>query len=41
MLILLFIIIIGMPLIKENIENQNYIDECRRRGEKHIGQILD
>ena len=34
MFIILFILIIGIPLIKENIENQNYRDECRRRGEK-------
>ena len=34
MFIILFIIIIGIPLIKEEIGNQQYRDECRRRGEK-------
>ena len=32
MFIILFILIIGIPLLKEEIENQNYRDECRRRG---------
>ena len=32
MWIVLFIIFIGIPLIKEEIENQSYRDECRRRG---------
>lgn len=34
MFIILFILIIGIPLIKESIENQNYRDECKRRGDK-------
>ena len=34
MFIILFILIIGIPLIKEAIGNQNYRDECRRRGDK-------
>ena len=34
MFIILFIFIIGIPLIKEAIENQNYRDVCRRRGDK-------
>ena len=33
MFILLFIIFIGIPLLKENIENQSYREECRRRGQ--------
>ena len=32
MWILLFILFIGIPLIKEEIENQNYRAQCRRRG---------
>ena len=32
MFIILFIIFIGIPLIKESIENAQYRDECRRRG---------
>lgn len=32
MFIILFIIFIGIPLIKEEMENQAYRDECRRRG---------
>ena len=32
MWILLFILFIGIPLIKEEIENQNYREQCRRRG---------
>lgn len=32
MFIVLFILFIGIPLIKEEIENQNYREECRRRG---------
>lgn len=40
MFIVLFIFIIGIPLIKESIENQNYRDECRRRGEKTRTQNL-
>lgn len=34
MFIVLFILIIGIPLIKEAIGNHNYRDECRRRGDK-------
>lgn len=30
--ILLFILVWVIPLIKEEIENQNYREECRRRG---------
>lgn len=33
MFILLFILIIGIPLLKENIENQQYREQCRRRGD--------
>ena len=32
MFIILFILFIGIPLIKEEIENQAYREECRRRG---------
>ena len=32
MFIILFIIFIGIPLIKEEMENQAYREECRRRG---------
>ena len=32
MFIILFIIFIGIPLIKEEMENQAYRNECRRRG---------
>ena len=34
MFIVLFILFIGIPLIKEEIENQNYREQCRRRGDK-------
>ena len=34
MFIVLFILFIGIPLIKEEMENQAYRDECRRRGDK-------
>ena len=34
MFIILFIIFIGIPLIKEEIGNKQYRDECRRRGDK-------
>ena len=34
MFIILFILFIGIPLIKEEIENQNYRESCRRRGDK-------
>ena len=32
MFIILFILFLGIPLLKEEIENQSYRDECRRRG---------
>lgn len=32
MFIILFIIFIGIPLLKEEMENQAYREECRRRG---------
>ena len=32
MFIILFIIFIGVPLLKEEMENQNYRESCRRRG---------
>lgn len=32
--ILLFILVWVIPLIKEEIENQNYRESCRRRGDK-------
>lgn len=31
--ILLFILVWGIPLMKESIENQNYREQCRRRGD--------
>ena len=31
---ILFILFIGIPLIKEEMENQNYREQCRRRGDK-------
>lgn len=31
---ILAIFVFGIPLLKEQIENQNYREECRRRGEK-------
>ena len=34
MFILLFILVWVIPLMKEEIENQNYREQCRRRGEK-------
>ena len=34
MFIILFIIFIGIPLIKEEMENQSYRESCRRRGDK-------
>lgn len=34
MFILLFILVWVIPLIKEEIENQNYREQCRRRGDK-------
>lgn len=32
MFIILFIIFIGIPLIKEELENQSYRNECAKRG---------
>lgn len=32
MFILLFILVIGIPLLKEAIENQQYRESCRRKG---------
>lgn len=34
MFIILFILFIGIPLIKEEMENQSYRESCRRRGDK-------
>ena len=34
MFIVLFILFIGIPLLKEEMENQNYREQCRRRGDK-------
>ena len=34
MFIVLFILIIGIPLIKEEIGNQQYRNDCRQRGDK-------
>lgn len=34
MFILLFILVWVIPLMKEEIENQNYRKQCRRRGDK-------
>lgn len=34
MLIILFILFIVIPLLKEEIENQSYRESCRRRGDK-------
>lgn len=34
MFILLFILFIGIPLLKEEMENQSYREECKRRGYK-------
>ena len=34
MIYILFIIFIVIPLIKEEVENQNYREQCRRRGDK-------
>lgn len=34
MFILLFILVIGIPLAKEAIENEQYRQECYRRGDK-------
>lgn len=34
MFIILFTLVFGIPLLKEAIENQNYREACRRRGDK-------
>ena len=34
MFIILFILVFAIPLLKEEMENQSYREECRRRGEK-------
>lgn len=34
MFIILFILVFGIPFLKEAIENQNYRETCRRRGDK-------
>lgn len=34
MFIILFIIFIGIPLLKESWENEQYREQCRRRGDK-------
>ena len=34
MFIILFILFIGIPLLKEEMENQSYRESCRRRGNK-------
>lgn len=34
MFILLFILVWVIPLMKEEIENPNYREQCRRRGDK-------
>ena len=34
MFILLFILVWVIPLMKEEIENQNYREQCRQRGDK-------
>ena len=34
MFILLFILVWVIPLMKEEMENQNYREQCRRRGDK-------
>lgn len=33
MFTILFILVIGIPLLKEEIENQSYRESCRRRGD--------
>lgn len=33
MFIILFILVIGIPLLKEAIENEQYRQECYRRGD--------
>lgn len=32
MFIILFVLFVGIPLLKEGMENQSYREECRRRG---------
>jgi len=34
MFIVLFILVWGIPLLKESIENEQYRQECYRRGDK-------
>ncbi len=34
MIYILFFIVIGIPLIKESIENEQYRQKCLRRGDK-------
>ena len=34
MFIVLFVLFIGIPLLKEEAENQSYREECRQRGYK-------
>ena len=34
MFIILFILFIGIPLMKEAMENANYREQCRQRGDK-------
>ena len=34
MFIVLFILFIGIPLMKEAVENANYREQCRLRGDK-------
>ena len=34
MYIILFILVFGIPLLKEEMENQSYRESCRRRGDK-------
>lgn len=42
MFIILFILIIGIPILKESFDDAQYRDECRRRGQKtywsHTGE---
>ena len=33
MFILLFILIVGIPLLKEEMENQSYREQCRQSGQ--------
>lgn len=34
MFIILFIFVFAIPLLKEEMENQSYREECRRRGDQ-------